>query len=294
MINASLNEGLLDDFNQNGFLVLDKFLDLQHLDKLRERIEPLFKGDFETGIEPDEWNWKYGQDADDVTRQICNAWKSDNLIKQVVCSSIIGECVSKLMGWDGARLLQDNVLWKPSGGKSLLFHQDASYDDWVVPQTMVTCWIALDDTNMENGTLEFASGSHKWGLSPPSGNFHAPDDYKKELKKFEMFLILPEATSESDPSWFGFPITVKESAPFSKNDIVNHLSAKLVDTRPLFAGNLTKQPYFEDVQYRIVGTLSNTDLIMKNTFWIGVFPGLTKEMLEYVIQQFETFIVTHR
>ncbi len=184
MINASLNEGLLDDFNQNGFLVLDKFLDLQHLDKLRERIEPLFKGDFETGIEPDEWNWKYGQDADDVTRQICNAWKSDNLIKQVVCSSIIGECVSKLMGWDGARLLQDNVLWKPSGGKSLLFHQDASYDDWVVPQTMVTCWIALDDTNMENGTLEFASGSHKWGLSPPSGNFHAPDDYKKELKKY--------------------------------------------------------------------------------------------------------------
>ncbi len=112
---------------------------------------------------------------------------------------------------------------------------------------------------------------------------------KNELKKFEIFLILPEATSKSNPSWFGFPITVKESAPFSKNDIVNHLSAKLVDTRPLFAGNLTKQPYFEDVQYRIVGNLSNTDLIMKNTFWIGVFPGLDGEMLQYVVEQFKIF-----
>ena len=182
MINISLNEDLLEDFNKNGFLVLDKFIDLQYLEDLRERIEPLFKGEFETGIEPDEWNWKYGKDSNDVTRQICNAWKSDNLIKQVVCNPTIGECVSKLMGWKGARLLQDNVLWKPPQGKSLIFHQDASYDDWIIPQTMVTCWIPLDDTKIENGTLEFVTGSHKWDLHPPSGTFNAPDDYKKELK----------------------------------------------------------------------------------------------------------------
>ena len=184
MINASLNRNLLEDFNQNGFLILDKFIDLQYLDKLRKRIEPLFRGEFETGIEPDEWNWKYGRDPDDVTRQICNAWKSDNLIKKIVCNSIIGECVSKLMGWKGARLLQDNVLWKPPLGKSLLFHQDAAYDDWIVPQTMVTCWMSLDDTSKDNGTLEFVTGSHKWDLCPPSGTFHAPDDYKKELKMY--------------------------------------------------------------------------------------------------------------
>ena len=184
MINASLNSNLLEEFNQNGFIILDEFIDLQYLDKLKDRIEPLFKGEFETGIEPDEWNWKSGRDSNDVTRQICNAWKSDNLIKKIVCNSIIGECVSKLMGWKGARLLQDNVLWKPPLGRSLLFHQDASYDDWVTPQTMVTCWMPLDDSSIETGTLEYVVGSHKWDLCPPSGTFHAPDDYKKELKMY--------------------------------------------------------------------------------------------------------------
>tara|TARA_B110001454_G_scaffold219176_1_gene250693 strand:+ start:2489 stop:3847 length:1359 start_codon:yes stop_codon:yes gene_type:complete len=113
---------------------------------------------------------------------------------------------------------------------------------------------------------------------------------KNELEQFKKYLILPESTPKSKPSWFGFPITVKESAPFSKNDLVNFLSSKLIDTRPLFAGNITKQPYFTNTSYRVVGNLKNTDLIMCNTFWIGVFPGLTKEMLEYIISQFNVFI----
>jgi phytanoyl-CoA hydroxylase len=233
MITALLNENLLLDFNQNGFLVLDKFIDLQYLDKLRERIEPLFKGEFETGLEPDEWNWKYGQDADDVTRQICNAWKSDNLIKQIVCNSIIGECASKLMGWDGARLLQDNVIWKPPGGKSLLFHQDASYDDWIVPQTMVTCWMPLDDTYIENGSLEFVSGSHKWGLSNPSDSFHAPDDYKKELKKYvkdnNKILDLVEVNIPAGGVSFHHGLTWHGSGP---NNSINHRRALVAHCVP--------------------------------------------------------------
>ncbi len=146
MIQASINEEQLKDFNRNGFLTIDKFIDLQYIDDLKNRIGLLFKGDFETGVEPDEWNWKKNRDSDDVTRQICNAWKSDLLIKQLVCSPVIGECVSRLMGWSGARLIQDNVLWKPPQGKPLNYHQDAAYDDWIIPQTMVTCWMSLDDT----------------------------------------------------------------------------------------------------------------------------------------------------
>jgi CDP-4-dehydro-6-deoxyglucose reductase, E1 len=116
---------------------------------------------------------------------------------------------------------------------------------------------------------------------------------KNELKKFEKYLVLPESTPKSNPSWFGFPITVKESAPFSKNDLVNFLSSKLIDTRPLFAGNIIKQPYFKNISYRIGGNLQNTDLIMNNTFWIGVFPGLNEKMLEYVIMSFKNFFNKH-
>ena len=112
---------------------------------------------------------------------------------------------------------------------------------------------------------------------------------KINLLKFSKDLILPTATSNSSPSWFGFPILVTQDSSFSKNDLVSFLSSKLIDTRPLFAGNLTKQPYLKNKDYKISGTLENTDLIMNNGFWIGVFPGLSKKMLDYVILQFELF-----
>jgi len=94
MINFKLNNDLIDEFNENGYLILDKFIHSEYLDELRIKFEPLFKGDFETSIEPDEWNWKFNRDPMNVTRQICNAWKSDNLIKQLVCHRIIGEICS--------------------------------------------------------------------------------------------------------------------------------------------------------------------------------------------------------
>lgn len=113
---------------------------------------------------------------------------------------------------------------------------------------------------------------------------------KEGLQRFDNYLILPEATLNSDPSWFGFPITVKENSPFSKNQLISFLNSKLIDTRAIFAGNITKQPYFKNIQYRIVGNLKNTDIIMNNSFWIGVYPGITEEMIQYVIKQFENFI----
>tara|TARA_Y100000590_G_C15724813_1_gene1014820 strand:- start:1181 stop:2002 length:822 start_codon:yes stop_codon:yes gene_type:complete len=184
MINLELNNKLIQHFNNDGYLILDTFINLEYLNKLRDKFEPLFKGEFETGVEPDEWNWKSGKDPEDVTRQICNAWKADSLIRKVVCHKIIGETCSSLMNWNGARLIQDNVLWKPPGGKTLGYHQDAAYDEWIIPQTMVTCWMSLDYSSKETGTLEYIKGSHKWGLQPPRGEFHSPEDYKKELNIF--------------------------------------------------------------------------------------------------------------
>ena len=174
----------IDVFNNNGFVIFDKFLLEENIEILKNRFNDLFDGKFENKIEPDEWNWKKNLSDPKATRQICNVWKSDNLIRKIVCNETIGLIASKLMGWQGARLLQDNILWKPSGGKTLGYHQDASYVDWIVPQTMITCWMSLDQTSQKIGTLEFVTGSHKWELSPPSVNFHSPDDYRRELINF--------------------------------------------------------------------------------------------------------------
>ena len=116
----------------------------------------------------------------------------------------------------------------------------------------------------------------------------------EHLSSFEKYLILPNSVENSDSSWFGFPITVRDDVSFSKESLINYLSQKLVDTRPVFAGNLIKQPYFKNKIFKTGKTLSNTDKIMNQSFWIGVFPGLSTEMLEYVIKQFETFLVDNR
>ena len=116
----------------------------------------------------------------------------------------------------------------------------------------------------------------------------------EHLSSFEKYLILPNSVENSDSSWFGFPITVRDDVSFSKESLINYLSQKLVDTRPVFAGNLIKQPYFKNKIFKTGKTLSNTDKIMNQSFWIGVFPGLSTEMLEYVIKQFETFLMDNR
>ncbi len=113
---------------------------------------------------------------------------------------------------------------------------------------------------------------------------------KERLKTCEEFLQLPEVTPNSDPSWFGFPITVKENSPVSRLDLLTYLDQQKIGTRLLFAGNLVRQPSMEGAQYRISGDLINTDRVMNQTFWIGVQPALTQEMLEYVCSQIETYL----
>ena len=105
----------------------------------------------------------------------------------------------------------------------------------------------------------------------------------KGLKQLEKYLILPEATPRSEPSWFGFPITVRGSSPVSRNELVQFLEDRKIGTRLLFGGNLIRQPAYKDVKYRKVGDLKESDKVMNQTFWIGVYPGLTKEMLDYMI-----------
>ena len=111
----------------------------------------------------------------------------------------------------------------------------------------------------------------------------------ERLNNLKDHLILPEATEHSDPSWFGFPITLDTSLKTSRKELIDYLNSKKIGTRLLFAGNLTKQPYFKEQNYRVVGDLTNTDIIMDNTFWVGIYPGLTENMLNYLAESMVSF-----
>ena len=113
---------------------------------------------------------------------------------------------------------------------------------------------------------------------------------KSRLKDCEEFLLLPEATEHSDPSWFGFPITLRENCPVTRLDLLTFLDQNKVGTRLLFAGNLTCQPYMVGAKFRISGDLTNTNNVMNNTFWIGVQPSLTLEMLEFAAAKIESYL----
>ena len=122
-------------------------------------------------------------DPADLTRQICNGWKSDRAVADIVLKPEIGRICATLGGWPGARIGQDNVIWKPPGAKPLGYHQDDSYCGWVVPSGFITVWMALDDTSAKGGTLEYVRGSHRWGNFPPIRQFHAPENYREALEE---------------------------------------------------------------------------------------------------------------
>lgn len=111
----------------------------------------------------------------------------------------------------------------------------------------------------------------------------------KGLKDLEEFFILTRPTPGSEPSWFGFPLAVRPEAPFTRNEVIRHLERHKIATRLLFGGNLVRQPAYLNVPHRCVGNLENSDFVMNQVFWIGVYPGLSTEMLEYVVETLWTF-----
>jgi ectoine hydroxylase-related dioxygenase (phytanoyl-CoA dioxygenase family) len=169
----------VEAFHRDGFLIVESGLVSERaLSLLRERYLPLFDGEYETGIKPDEVNWVPGRDPEDRTRQICNGWRADSVVAAQVLSARTGRLAAQLSGYRGVRILQDNVLWKPPGTKAIGFHQDSSYADYLVPPEMITCWLSLDDLPADAGPIEYVRGSHRWPKSAPQrSQFHAPEDW---------------------------------------------------------------------------------------------------------------------
>ena len=115
------------------------------------------------------------------------------------------------------------------------------------------------------------------------------DYLKNALRDLEPFLHLPEATPGANPSWFGFPLVLKPESGVQRVDLINYLDQNRIGTRLLFAGNLTRQPYMIGRNFRVSGSLTNTDIVMNQTFWLGVYPGLTTAHLDFVVAKLQEF-----
>lgn len=183
----NISDADVEAFQNNGFLIRDRIIDQDVVSHLRAEMERSYQGEYDSGLYPDEINWKPGDDPH-VTRQICNIWKSNRVLASVILAEALGKATATLNGWPGARLAQDNLLMKPPAaggipGGSLGMHQDSAYAGWINPRLMCTVWIALDDVTHQGGTMEFAKGSHLWGPAPPIQAFHNPDDYQSEFRR---------------------------------------------------------------------------------------------------------------
>jgi phytanoyl-CoA hydroxylase len=169
-------------FRSDGFVIVEGILTPERVALLQERFPNLFAGRFDTGVYPDEWYWREGMSLPDVTRHMANAWKADLAVARLVLSADIGRAAAALSGWAGARLGQDTIWWKAPKTKSISLHQDSSFMDFLDPPQTITCWVTLDDTCRDAGTLEYVPGSHRWPLTPLPEAFHAQDDYRGQMK----------------------------------------------------------------------------------------------------------------
>ena len=121
---------------------------------------------------------------------------------------------------------------------------------------------------------------------------------REQLAELDKYFYLPQAAENSKPSWFGFLLTLKADAPFSRVDLVKYIESKNIQTRLLFSGNILKHPCFDEMRasgegFRVVGSLENTDNIMNNSFWIGVYPGMTRAMLDAMVKTIREFVTQH-
>lgn len=170
-------------YDRDGFLIVPTFLAEHDVGRVLDRFTRVFEHEWETGIAPDEVNYVPGATPPDRTRQLCNVWKSDRTLASVTLSPRSAAFAGELTGATALKINQDNLIWKPFSGRPLLAHQDGAYLGYLDPPNMITCWIALDDTSREAGTIYYARGSHRWPHATAGGQFHAPEDWLAWLEE---------------------------------------------------------------------------------------------------------------
>jgi ectoine hydroxylase-related dioxygenase (phytanoyl-CoA dioxygenase family) len=227
----------IEIYRRDGFLVLERFVDPSGLDRVREHFARCFAHEWETGLAPDEVNYTPGVTAPELTRQLCNVWKADRTLAAVTLARRVGEFAARLAGLPGVRIAQDNAIWKPPSGRALLCHQDAAYLDHLDPPNMTTCWMALDDTAADTGTIFYVRGSHRWPHSALGGTFHAPDDWLAHVREAmppgaELELVpieVPAGGAAFHDGWTFHGSPANERADAERRSIISHLIS--ADTR---------------------------------------------------------------
>jgi phytanoyl-CoA hydroxylase len=181
---AFLTEAQIAQFHTDGFLIVKNLLDPETVERLVQRVEPLFGGEFETGVFPDEWHWNPYLGLPGASGQMTSVWKSDRAMASVILSARIGQISAELQGWSGSRLLGDSLWQKPHGAKETTLHQDSMYSFYHQPQEIVVCWIALSDAVRGASPIEYVRGSHRWTLSETVPEFHTPSkSYRWEMEQ---------------------------------------------------------------------------------------------------------------
>lgn len=159
----------VQQYREDGFLIVENLISLGTVEVLRERFDHIFDGYHDLVVWPDEYYWQKGRDPEDAHRVLAGLWRADPVVARETFSGNFGQLACQLEGASSARLWSDVAMYKPEGGKPFDIHQDAAFMCWVDPVWNWTCWIALDDTYADGGTLVYVRGSHKWGPQPAPG-----------------------------------------------------------------------------------------------------------------------------
>lgn len=245
----------IEAYRRDGFVVVDSFLSPDEVEAARRHFASSFAHTWETGLRPDEVNYDPASTPPDLTRQLCNVWKADRTLAATVLSARNAEFGARLAGLPGLRLIQDNAIWKPPSGKALLCHQDAAYVGWLEPPNMTTCWMALDDTSADAGTIYYVRGSNHWPRFAAGGSFHAPDDWlgyvKEVLPAGEEIDLVPIEVQAGGAAfhdgWTFHGSPPNERADKERRAIVSHMVS--TDTR--WAESATPHPVYS--KYRRPG-----------------------------------------
>ncbi len=245
----------VEAYARDGFVVVESFLTPAEVEAAREHFVGSFAHEWETGLRPDEVNYDPQKTPPDLTRQLCNVWKADRTLAATTLARRNAEFGAKLAGLPGLRLIQDNAIWKPPSGKALLCHQDAAYVGWLEPMNMTTCWMALDDTSADAGTIYYVRGSNHWPRFPVGGSFHAPDNWLAYVEEVlpegeEMDLVpieVPAGGAAFHDGWTFHGSPPNERADKERRAIVSHM----VSTETRWAEDATPHPVYS--KYRRPG-----------------------------------------